>query len=466
MIFVTKHFFCTSEFSMNVLVNLKTLKMKQILILHLMCFMTFLSMAQKTNLDVENLDQYFLLLEQHDKFMGSVVLSHEGEVVYSKSIGFNDVEEKVKADKNSKYRIGSISKMFTSVLILKAAEEKKLKLNQKINNYFPDVKNAEKISIKNLLNHRSGIHSVTNDPNYLEWCVESKSKKELLELIENGGSDFEPDEKASYSNSNYILLTFILEEIYKMSFEALLEEKITEPFGLKNTYYGGKINTGGNECYSYRYLGQWKKENETDMSIPQGAGAIVSNPKDLISFIENLFEGKIISLQSLKQMKEMEGGYGLGCFEYIYGDLKSYGHDGAIDGFSSKLSYFPKEKISLVITSNGVNYDVGKIERTVLGLFFNQDIKMPEFSSYEASVENLEKYKGVYACEKIPIQIEITLEKQTLLAKATNQPQIPLVAVSEHIFSFEQAGVVLEFNPDKKEMLLMQRGGEFVFTKE
>ncbi|OXB00486.1 peptidase, partial [Flavobacterium oncorhynchi] len=160
------------------------------------------------------LDNYFNALEVNDKFMGSVAISQNGEIVYTKSIGFADVEKKIKATKNSKYRIGSISKSFTAVLILKATEEKKLDLTQTIYKWFPTIKNADKISIKQLLSHRSGIHNFTDDNEYLTWNTQPKTEKEMLEIIAKGGSDFEPDSKAEYSNSNFVLLTYIANSGY------------------------------------------------------------------------------------------------------------------------------------------------------------------------------------------------------------------------------------------------------------
>ena len=159
------------------------------------------------NFDKTKLDNYFNTLEANNKFMGSVAVSKNGAIIYTKSVGFSDIENNVKANENSKYRIGSISKTFTAVLVLKAVEEKKLDLNQTIEKYFPTIKNAEKITIKHLLSHRSGIHNFTNDKDYLTWNTQPKTEKEMVEIITKAGSDFEPDSKAEYSNSNFVLLS-------------------------------------------------------------------------------------------------------------------------------------------------------------------------------------------------------------------------------------------------------------------
>ncbi len=162
---------------------------KTILTTVLILTLSQIGLAQ-TNFDKTKLDNYFNALEQSNKFMGSVAVSKNGEIIYTKSIGFADVENNLKATENSKYRIGSISKSFTTVLLLKAVEEKKLNLNQTIDKWFPTIKNAKKITIKHLLSHRSGIHNFTNDKDYLTWNTQPKTEKELVEIITKGGSDF------------------------------------------------------------------------------------------------------------------------------------------------------------------------------------------------------------------------------------------------------------------------------------
>src|SRR5690606_24056848 len=218
------------------------------------------------------LDTFFDTLEKNQKFNGSVALSENGKIIYERSLGFADFETKTQNNADTKFRIGSISKTFTAALILKAEEEGKLNLEQKIDLYFPTIKNANKITIENLLNHRSGIHSFTDDSSYLEWNTQPKTKEELIALISNYNADFEPDSKADYSNSNYVLLSFILEEIYGKSYAEILNEKIIQPLGLKNTKFGGEIKVSNKEANSYKFEGNWVKESETDTSIPMGAG--------------------------------------------------------------------------------------------------------------------------------------------------------------------------------------------------
>ncbi len=318
------------------------------------------------------LDKYFQALDDNNKFMGSVAVSKQGEIVYLKSIGFSDIENNIIANKNSKYRIGSISKTFTAVLILKAVEEKRLTLNQSIDKYFPSVKNANKITVKHLLNHRSGIFNFTSNSDYFTWNTQSKTEKEMVEIISKSESEFEPDSKTKYSNSNFVLLTYILEKAFQKSYSELLQAHIIQPIGLQNTFFGGKIDSNKNECKSYHFNGNWEVEPETDMSIPLGAGGIVSTPSDLTKFSDSLFGGKLLNDKSLDLMKKIRDGYGIGLIQVPFYDKIGFGHTGGIDGFRSVFFYFKDGDISYALTSNATNYEINEISIAVLSAFYGK----------------------------------------------------------------------------------------------
>ena len=420
----------------------------------------------QTNFDKTKLDNYFTALEQNNKFMGSVAVSKNGEIIYTKSIGFADVEKNIRATENSKYRIGSISKSFTTVLVLKAVEEKKLDLNQTIDKWFPTIKNAKKITVNYLLSHRSGIHNFTDDKDYLTWNTQPKTEKEMVEIITKGGSDFEPNSKAEYSNSNFVLLTYILEKTFKKSYSDLLQNYIVKPIGLTNTYVFGKINTNNDECKSYSFSGTWKLEPETDFTIPLGAGAIISTPTDLTKFADALFDGKLLKPESLEKMETIKDGYGLGLFQIPFYKSIGYGHTGGIDGFSSVYSHFADENISYALTSNGTNTNNNDISIAVLSAVYNKPYEIPVFTTFNVTSKDLDKYLGVYASKQMPLKITVTKDGNTLIAQATGQSSFPLEATEKDKFKFDQAGVILEFNPTVKTMILKQGGGQYTFIKE
>lgn len=437
---------------------------KRILLTTLLFILVQIGFSQ--NLDKIKLDTYFNALEQNNKFMGSVAISKNGEIIYTKSIGFADVENRLKATEKTKYRIGSISKSFTAVLTLKAVEQKKVDLNQTIDKWFPAITNSKKITVKQLLSHRSGIHNFTNDADYLTYNTQPKTEKQMVEIITKGNSEFEPDSKAEYSNSNYVLLTYILEKTFKKSYSDLLQEHIVKPIELTNTYVFGKINPSKNECNSYTFSGTWKLETETDYTIPLGAGAISSTATDLTKFADALFGGKLLKSESLEIMKTIKEGFGIGLFKIPFYKSIGYGHNGGIDGFSSVYAHFPDDKISYALISNGMNFNRNDISIAVLSAVYGKEYEIPVFTTFKLTSEDLDKYLGVYASKQIPLKITITKDGTSLIAQGTGQPAFPIEATDKDKFKFDQAGAKFEFNPTEKTMILFQGGGQINFTKE
>lgn len=423
-------------------------------------------MVLAQDFDQTKLDSYFDALETNNKFMGSVAVSRNGEIIYARSVGFLDAENHLKANESTKYRIGSISKTFTTVLVFKAIEEKKLSLDQTIDHFFPSIPNGAKITIRHLLNHRSGIHSFTDDKEYLSWNTQAKTGQEMLDIIVKGGSDFEPDSKAAYSNSNFVLLTFIVEKTFKKTYAELLKNYITGPLGLRNTALGKKIETQNNEAKSYRFAGNWIAEPETDISVPLGAGGIVSTPSDLVRFSDALFGGKLLKPESVESMKAIKDHYGLGLFVIPFYEVTGYGHTGGIDGFSSVFSHFSTGNISYAMISNGSNFNNNNISIAVLSAVYNKPYDIPVFSAYQIDPNDLDHYLGVYASPQLPLKITITKANNALIAQGSGQSPFPLEATEKDKFKFDQAGVVMEFNPAEKTMVLKQGGGQFNFTKE
>ena len=423
------------------------------------------ALAQES-FDKAKLDQYFDILEKNNRFMGSVALSDKGQVVYQRAIGYSDLAQNRKADITTAYRIGSISKTFTSVLVFKAIEAKKLSLDSKLSKFFPKVPNADKISISHLLQHRSGIHNFTDNKDYGNWNTKAHTESQLVDIIVQGGSDFEPDSKAQYSNSNYVLLSYILEKVYKKPYANLLQEQIVKPLGLKHTYLGAGIKHEKNEAQSYSYTNTWVLESETDPSVPLGAGAVVSTPADLLTFGQALFNGKLVSPNSLKLMENIRDGYGRGLFQVPFHSHLGFGHTGGIDGFASSWGYFPSTDIGLAITSNGVNSPVNDVAIILLSAIYKQAYAIPEFNTISLSSADLDPYLGEYSSAQIPLKITISKKDKILIAQATGQPSFPLEAVKKDIFQFPKAGLVLEFNPAENSFILKQGGGTFTFRKD
>ncbi|MCE3076446.1 serine hydrolase domain-containing protein [Chryseobacterium gwangjuense] len=415
----------------------------------------------------EKLGNYFDSLSVHHKVMGSFAFAENDRPTFVKVIGFSDAEKKQKANVNTQYRIGSISKTFTAVLVMKAVEEKKISLDQKLSEFYPEVPNANKITIENLLQHRTGIHNLTNEAEYWQYNTKPQTESSLVNIIKKYKSDFEPGSKHEYSNSNYILLGFILEKVYKKTYAELIKAKITKPLKLTLTEVGGKIDTSKDQAKSYQFTnGKYEISNETDMSIPIGAGNIISTPRDLLTFILGLEQGKLIKKESLEKMKTFVDNYGYGLVKVPFGKYWGFGHTGGIDNFRSALFYFPDIKTAVSFTTNQADMDTNEISIKMMETATGKDFEMPNFKTLEISETELQKFVGNYVCRDFPLKINIFIEDKKLMAQATGQGAFPLEATSNTSFKFDTAGIVIDFYPAKKQFIITQRGTKNTFTKE
>ncbi|MFY7964371.1 MAG: serine hydrolase domain-containing protein [Chitinophagaceae bacterium] len=440
--------------------------MKKIGFAFLYCISVINVLAQDFN--SQKLDSFFNALDANKKIMGSVAISKKGKIIYTKSIGFIDENKAINANSNTKYRIGSISKMFTATIIFQLIEEKKITLETTLDKYFKQIPNSDKITIGNMLNHRTGIFNITNDTNYLNWCSNVISQKEMIDKIAVFPSQFEPNTKAEYSNSNFILLTYIIEKITKKSYVENLSKRIINKLSLKNTFYGGKINNANNEAISFDFeIDSFKKfEPETNMSVPLGAGAIISTPSELTLFIEALFAEKLVNKSSLQQMQSITDGMGMGMFSFPFYNHKAFGHTGGIDGFSSNLGYFPKDSLAFSYCLNGSNYNGNDIAIAILNTCFNKKYKIPDFKKSAKNNINLLKYVGIYSSPKFPLKITISSDGKNLFAQATGQSAFALEYSSTDTFVYETANIELIFDVEKEQMILNQSGKQFTLKKE
>lgn len=437
--------------------------------------LTLCAASYAQTLDKAKLDQFFDRLAEKNKAMGSLVITKDGQVLYARAIGYSQISgtEKKPMTAANQFRIGSITKMFTAALILQLVEEGKLKLTDTLDQFFPQVPNAKKITMVQLLWHRSGIPNIKREQNSQGNAhTIPVTKDEILALIVKGTPDFEPDTKHLYSNSGYQLLGLILEKVTGKSYGEVLKERITSKLGLAHTYLAtGNIDVSKNEALTYMNFGDgWKPVSETHPSILFSAGAIVSTPYDLAKFIQALFDGKIVSKASLAQMKTIRDGEGQGMEPFTFADKTFYGHTGGADNYGAWLAYQPEEKLAVAYTTNAKIYPVRDIMNGIMDIYYNKPFQLPTFESVAISLEMLDKYVGVYSTPEAPVKFTITRNGATLYAQPPGAgAAVPLEATAQDKFKLDNgtpAGIVFEFDTAKNQMTIKRGGGQRIFTKD
>lgn len=436
--------------------------MKKLLLLFLFGLSSVVAQTDK----FQKIDSLLNFLYTNNKFMGSLSILEKDKIVFSKAYGLAELSGGKKLNPATKLKIGSITKTFTATMIMQLVDEKKLTLETKLSKFYPKVANADKITIAMLLHHRTGIPDFLNDdPTVAQYIYIENKKADLLKRIEGYTSAFEPDSQFKYSNSNYNLLGYIVEDITKKSYAENLNTRIVKKLGLKNTLLPLKIEPTQNEGYSFTFNGNaWEQTPEWHNSLAFAAGAIASTPDDLNLFLSGLFNGKLVSAASLSEMKTFKDGYGKGLVIAPFEERKFYGHTGGIENFRAAAGYNIEEKTGFAIVVNGDNFNRNDIMIGVLSLFYGNDYQFPDVKGFAVSETLRAKYVGTYSSKSIPIKITIAENNGQLTAQATGQSAFPLTATSETEFVFETAGIQLIFGDQK--MVLKQGGMEFEFTKE
>ena len=442
----------------------KTLKARAFFATSLMLALSVSGFAQ--TLDTAKLDQFLDRLAEKNKAMGSLVIAKDGNVLYARAIGYGQINgaEMKPLTAASRFRIASITKTYTAVMILQLVEEGKLKLTDTLDKFFPQVPNAQKITILQILAHRSGIPNIRRDQ--ATWKPgEPVTKDEMLALIVKGTPEFEPDTKSSYSNSGYFLLGHILEKLTGKPYGQALEERINSKIGLKDTYIAtGRIDVNKGEALTYLNIGSdWKQGFETHPSI---GFQLISTPGDMAKFIEALFDLKLISQQSLDQMKTIRDGEGLGIVTFTFAGKTFYGNNGGGDNYGAWLAYEPEEKLAVSYTTNAKVYPVANIVSGVVDIYYNRPFEIPSLESIAVSPEILDKYVGVYSSPGAPNKWTVTRDGGTLLVQPGSEGAAALEATADDKFQLFNGKVTFEFDAAKNQMILKRGPLPMIFTKE
>ena len=414
---------------------------------------------------VERMDRLFTVLAENDRAMGSVSIFMDGNEVYSNQIGYKDLGNGLNHDRNTEFRIGSISKTFLAAVIMQMVDEELLTLDSMLSDFFPEITNSGNISIKHMLQHRSGIFSYTDDETFPDWMHSLQSKTDLLQRIAGYESIFEPGTDESYSNSNFFILALIAEIIDGNTYDRIIERRTAEPLGLQNTHVGGTVNPIRNEALPYLFTGEWIQTETFHPSVLLGAGDIVSTPFDLNVFFNSLMSGNVVSENSLNEMKTAETVFGLGLVPVPFYDRIAFGHTGGMPGFQAVTVYFPLDMISVSYTTNGVRFPQNDILIGVLSIIYNEEYEIPVFrDAVVLPIEILDRYSGVYESPDLPLLISVFLENGNLMAQATGQGAFPLEAVDEFNFVFDAAFIHIEFLPETRSMVMTQAGQGYNYS--
>jgi len=355
------------------------------------------------------IDELMTLCYDYGQFNGPVLVAEGGKVIYKKGFGLANMEWNIPNEPDTKFRIGSNTKQFTSMLIMQLVEEGKVKLNDKITDYLPEYRKdtGDKVTIYQLLTHTSGIPDYANLPGFFPDSIRNHySLDYLVKKFCSGDLEFEPGKKFKYSSSGYVLLGIIIEKVTGKSFKEVLWEKILRPLKMYNT--GVDNNKIILEKRAYGYMKEnFEYVNEPYYYIPNAyaAGDMYSTVEDLYLWDQALYTEKLLSE---KYKKIMFKPHGLTAGLPTYGASYGYGwlinkllpassedslvmiwHQGYIAGFNTMISRLVDDKHLVVIFNNTGHSKLWDINLAIVNILYDSPYDLPKKSIFETLAKTI-----------------------------------------------------------------------------
>lgn len=320
------------------------------------------------------LDTFLNTINKQKAFTGSALIAYQGKVLVSKGYGLADRNQNISNTAQTRFRLGSLTKQFTAMAILILESQGKLNVKDSICNYLANCPSEWKaITIHHLLTHTSGIPDFTNLDNYQKLRATPSAPLETIARVKDLPLDFQPGATFKYSNSNYVVLGYIIEKVSNQSYESFLQQYIFSPLKLGNTGYDHNSN---GLAVGYRDAYSSTKAHFIDMSIPYAAGALYSTVEDLYRWIQALSTEQIVPRAYLDQMfapqvaiPDMSGGaYGYGWIVIKDSDQTIYLHGGGIEGFTAYIAQLTKDQMIIILLGNQENLDLGSISSNLVDM--------------------------------------------------------------------------------------------------
>lgn len=408
-------------------------------------------------------DAYFNAFIKDNNPGAAILVAKDGKILYEKSYGYADIENKIPVNINTKFRIGSITKQFIAAAILILQEKSLINVNDPLSKYIPDFPRGDEVKIHHLLTHMSGIHSYTNDPDFITTVTVEIKPEDLVDQIKKYNYEFNPGDKFAYNNSGYFLLGYIIEKVSGISYNEFLKKNLFDPAGMKNTGVHSSHLKLENEALGYSYQNDSvTKAINWDMSRAGGAGSLYSTVEDLFKWNEALYSGEILSKESVTAAftpattkDSLNTAYGYGWFINENRGLKTIGHSGGLNGFNCDLTRFPEQNFTEVVLLNyaptppGFNATSAGAKISEIYLWKQmKDLEILEVNKNISSA-NYKDYEGQFEYPGGAI-MTITAEEGKLYAQLAGQARFEIFPKAENEFFWKVVDAQVKFVRDEK----------------
>jgi CubicO group peptidase (beta-lactamase class C family) len=395
-----------------------------------------------------------------DKFSGAALIAVKGQVVFNKAYGYANRDSGKAATTETEFRAGSLTKMFTSTLVLKLARERKIALSDVVAKYIPGFPDGNKITLKNLLSHTSGIRGTT-----------PSSATTLNDMVKGFKAEplaFKPGEKFEYNNFNYFLLSYIAQKVTGTPFPVLLEKEVIARVGMSQSgmdYEGRKSPHKASGYVTNPNTQLWvETDSKERVEMASGAGALYTTTGDLGKWSQAVSKHQLLSKEIYdKAFTPVQPGYGLGWITgEEYGHYK-IGHTGSIPGFIADFMMFPKDSVTIIFLSNYQDLKGRQLEKDLVSLVFGLPYELPKQKKEIIIPEDsLKTYTGVY--EQAPgIQMNVFIEDGKLKVIAPGGDKVELTAEAPDKFYLKGPDIEITFlkeNGNIVSMFVNMQGGQ------
>jgi CubicO group peptidase (beta-lactamase class C family) len=345
----------------------------------------------------EKIDELISMYQEYDRFNGTVLVAENGKVILKKGYGYADFEWDIENEPDMKFLIGSITKQFTAMLVMQLVQAGNIKLDAPITTYLPEYREdtGDRITIHNLLTHTTGIPNLTNIPGF--WSDSIRNRYTMDRLIYGfcaGDLEFEPNTEYRYSNSNYMILGAIIEQVTGETYEQVLQQNILEPLGMENTGMGDFTSIIPNRATGYARFGS-TLVNAPQIYMPNAyaAGAMYSTVEDLFIWDQALYTDKLLYKKYKKMMFTPfldDYAYGWAVYKRTKGGTPGFdegqdsvqiiGHTGGIHGFTSVIHRFVEDKHTIILFDNTASGALGDITPAIRAILYDESYEMPRRS--------------------------------------------------------------------------------------
>jgi CubicO group peptidase (beta-lactamase class C family) len=389
----------------------------------------------------KKLNQLFTFYEKQNLFNGSVLVSKKGQILIKSGFGIQNMAKKKKNDANGIFQIYSVTKTFTSCVILKLVEEGKLSLNDKLSKFYPDFPEGDSITIENLLTHTSGIYDYTNGNNMPDYSEDS-----FIAFLKTQPLDFPVGTNSRYSNSGYYLLGFIIQKVTGISYEQTVANYIFKPLAMRESGFTFNDLTSKNKVVGYEIFTKKIQKATINPPSPFSVGGIYSTIEDLFKYYNGLKSYKILKKETLeKAYTAFKNEFGYAWIVMPMFNRKTVGHSGAYLGFRSNFVQVPEDDICIILLANCEN-DLNNITGNILKILYNKPVRIPKEIALKKEI--LEQYKGSYQVDENFI-IYVTLEDGKLMSQPKGQPKAGMYSEKENLFYVMELNDYIRFEKNK-----------------